>query len=418
MYCARAGQGTHGPGHRDTIGAVSLAIRAARTADLPAIYDLLELAFPEASRALFVKQTEADSTFRLRHGRVAVIDDRVCGYVRIFARRMLVRGVPVPAGGIGSVATQPDVRGEGVASMLLRDAIEQMRREGMAVSFLFTGIAPLYERQGYRVVREPQVTANAAEAAAAASASLYDVRPAGDADVPRLLALYRAATAGTTGAVVRTRRTWRDAAQSLGEADGDAFVAARHGRTVAYIRTRCRSYGHQVLELEHLRGHEGAVMPLVAAAGRIARAHGEPLVALVPDGHQLAIALLAIPSTTVTTDVRFPMMMRVLSLEALCGALLPWLSTRAAGHPGPAFRLKLNAPGESAVLDVRARSVARRGNGAAADAELDAAATLDALLGQRLPGARCRPRADAGLRKRLDALFPETPLHFWNSDRI
>jgi hypothetical protein len=240
---------------------------------------------------------------------------------------------------------------------------------------------------------------------------------ADNGDVVRLLALYRAATAGTTGAIARTRRTWRDARQWLAEAAGDAFVAERHGRPVAYVRTRCRAYGHQVLELEHRRGHEDAVAPLVAAAGKLALAHGEPLVALAPADHQLAVVLRTLPSTRATTDVRFPMMMRIISFDAMLRPLLPCLSSRAAGHPGPAFRLRLSTADETAVLDVRTRSVALRGGGAA-DIELDGAATLDALLGQRCAGARARHRLDPRLRKRLDALFPEAALHFWSSDRI
>ena len=330
---------------------------------------------------------------------------------------MLVRGVPVAAGGIGSVATHPEAQHHGIASALLADAIEQMRREGIAVSFLFTGIPGFYERLGYRIVREPFFTADAAEAARAAASSLYDVRPATDADVPRLLALYRTATSGTTGAIARTRRSWRDAQRWLAEADGAAFVAERHGRPTAYIRTRCRTYGHEIMELEHRRGHEDAVAPLVAAAGRLALAHDEPLVTTAPDGHQLTVALATLPSTRSTTDVRYPMMIRVISLDEILRALLPWLSTRAAGHPGPPFRLRLNTIDESAVLDVRARSVALR-NTNTADVDLDASATLDALLGQRLPGRVARPRPNAPLRNRLDALFPETPLHFWNTDRI
>ena len=330
---------------------------------------------------------------------------------------MRLRGVPLPAGGIGSVATSPDAQHRGIASMLMRDAIEQMRGDGIAVSFLFTGIPGFYERLGYRVVREPFFTADAAEAAALAAPSLYDVRPATDADVPRLVQLHRSATSGTTGAVCRTRRQWRDAQQWLGEAPDAAFVAERHGRIVAYTRTRCRTYGHEIMELEHRAGHADAVTPLVAAAGRLALAHGEPLVTIAPDDHQLAVALATLPSTRSTTDVRYPMMMRVVSLEATLRALLPWLSTRAAGHPGPPFRARLHTIDESAVIDVRARSVALRTTNAA-DLDLDANATLDALLGQRLPARSARPRVGAALRKRLDALFPETVLHFWNTDRI
>ncbi len=403
---------------RVTIAAVSLTLRTARRDDLPAIYDLLEQCFPEAPRTLFVAQTEADSTFRLRHARVAVLDSRIAGYVRIFARTMRVRGVPLPAGGIGSVATAPDARHAGIASMLMRDAIERMRRDGIAVSFLFTGIPGFYERLGYRIVREPFFTADAAEAAALAAPSLYDVRPATDADLPGLVALHRAATAGTTGSVYRTRRQWRDAQHWLAETPGEASIAELHGRIVAYTRTRCRTYGHEIMELEHRPGHAEAVPQLVAAASRLALAHGEPLVTVAPESHQLAVALATLRSTRATTDVRYPMMMRIVSLEATLRALLPYLTTRAAGHPGPPFRARLHTIDESAVIDVRPRSVTLRANSAPAEVDLDPAATLDALLGQRLPSRSARPRPAPELRRRLDAQFPPAPLHFWNSDRV
>lgn len=284
-------------------------IRAAHRLELPAVYDLLEQAFPEAPRALFVAQTDHDSTFLLRHGRVAIADGRIAGYVRIFARTMLVRGVPTAAGGIGSVATHPDARGGGIATALMRDAITQMRREGMAVSFLFTGIAGFYERLGYRLVREPYFEAAARDAAATPHTGLYDVRAMTERDVPRLLAIYRRSIAGGTGAIARTARTWRDAAHWLVEDGGGCFVAERNGVPVAYLRSRCRTYGHQILEAEYLPGHEGAIAALLAATGQRAAAHGEQIVALAPDDHPLATTLRTLPTTRETTDVRFPMML-------------------------------------------------------------------------------------------------------------
>src|SRR5439155_25069604 len=81
-----------------TIVSMTFHVRAARRAELPEICELLALAFDEAAPGMFVAQTQCDSTFRLRHARVAVSVGRVVGYVRIFARTMLVRGTPVAAG--------------------------------------------------------------------------------------------------------------------------------------------------------------------------------------------------------------------------------------------------------------------------------------------------------------------------------
>ena len=319
---------------------MNTTIRAVRTADLPAVYDLLEQAFPEgATRTLVVAQTENDSTFRRRHGRVAVVDGRVAGYVRIFARTMLVRGVPVAAGGIGSVATHPDVRHAGIATALMRDALGQMRHEGMAVSFLFTGIAGFYERLGYQCVREPSFEVDARDAAATPHTGLYGVRAMTEHDVPRLLGIYRLAIAGGTGAITRTRRTWRDAASWLAEDAGGGFVAERNGAPVAYLRSRCRTYGHQIIEAESAPRHDGAIAALLAAAGQRAAEHRERLAALAPANHALATAIRALTSATETTDVPFPMMARIVSLDALLDELLPQLRTRAADHPGPPLRI-------------------------------------------------------------------------------
>lgn len=394
----------------------SAAIRAARRRDLPAIYDVLEQAFTDAPISLFVAQTEGDSTLRMRHARVAVDGGRVVAHVRIFARRMLVRGVPVAAGGIGSVASHPDARGGGLPTALLRDAIDVMRSDNVPVSFLFTGIPQFYERVGYRTVREPSFVADAGEVASIAHDGGYALRAIDGDDTPALLTLYRRATAGTTGAIVRTARTWRDAQAWLAEDAAAPLVAEWNGRTVAYMRARDRDYGYHLLEAEHAPGHAAAIAPLLAAAGRRAVALGRSVVTVAPAGHALAVALRSLPSTRETDDVRYPMMMRIISLRALIDALLPHLASRADTHRGAAFSLGLRAPGDSLTLDVRG-ATARIGRGMP-QYTLDEGATLDALLGQRRAGALLRPRAPAEVRRRVDALLPETPLHFWNSDRI
>lgn len=290
-------------------------IRAARKSELPEVCNLLALAFDEAAPQMFVDQTERDSTFQLRHARVAIVDGHVAGYVRIFARTMLVRGVPLAAGGIGSVATHPDARHAGTATALMRDAIEQMRREGMALSFLFTGIPAFYERLGYRTVREPYFEADANEAAAIAEARLYDIRPMTAADDRTIIRIRTRAIAGTTGAVVHTLRTLRDDRHWLDEDADGCLIAERTGLPVAYLRSRCRPYGHQILEAEWLPGHVGAIASLLAATGRRAASHGESIVALAPDDHPLSTALRTLPATIEQSTFRYPMMVLALTSD-------------------------------------------------------------------------------------------------------
>ncbi|MBF6599693.1 MAG: GNAT family N-acetyltransferase [Dehalococcoidia bacterium] len=287
---------------------MDLICRAARRSDFAEIITLLERCFDEAAPGFFAAQTGHDSTFRLRHARVAVIDGRIAGYVRIFARRMVVAGLAVVAGGIGSVATRPDLQGRGIATALLEDAVARMRQERMEVSFLFTGIPAFYERLGYQILRQPEITLPRATARSG-GASLYAVRPAAAGDLPRLLAIYRMATGDATGAIIRTPRGWTDAQHWLDERP--ALVATRGGVVVAYIRSRCRDFGHQILEAECAPDHADALSALVRAVAQ-ETCSCDALVASVPTTHRLASLLRRLPEARETTDVRHPMMLRLL----------------------------------------------------------------------------------------------------------
>ena len=290
---------------------MDLQIRAARNADFPEIIKLLQLCFDEAAPGFFAAQTEHDSTFRLRHARVAVLDGRVAGYVRIFARRMRVAGAVVRVGGIGSVATHPDAQHRGIATALLEDAIAQMQRGQMAVSFLFTGIPGFYERLGYRIARQPVITVARQALRELASSSVETRRFDPGADLRSVLAIHRQATAEANGAIFRTRRTWSDALYWL---EGhECRVAIDAGGGIAgYVRARCRPYGHQILEAEC---REGDVLALPALLRDLsARACAcDVVVASVPGSHPVAALLRAMPGARETTDVQHPMMVRMLS---------------------------------------------------------------------------------------------------------
>jgi predicted N-acetyltransferase YhbS len=396
---------------------MSTIIRAARRSELPAVYRVLESAFTGAPIQLFIDQTEGDSTLRMRYVRVAEVDGGIAAHVRIFARRMLIRGVPVRAGGVGSVASAPGARGLGLPSALLHDAIDAMVRERTAVSFLYTGIPAFYERLGWRIIREPVLDADAMEAAQIPRERGYRIRRIEDEDVPALLSIYRRATAGTTGAIARTATTWRDAQRWLGEDRAGCVLAESGGPPVAYLRARSRDHAYTLLEAEYARGYEAAVASLVSLAARRAVRLRQQLATYAPADSVLAEALRALPSTRETTDVRYPAMMRIISLDAFVAGLLPQFDDCARTHRGAPFTLGMRAPdGQSLTLDVRAASARTRR--AAAAYQLDEAGTLDGLLGQRRASDLARPRPPLEIRRRIDALLPETPFHFWNSDRI
>jgi hypothetical protein len=129
------------------------------------------------------------------------------------------------------------------------------------------------------------------------------------ADDRTIIRIRTRAIAGTTGVVVQTLRTLRDARHWLDEDADGCFIAERTGLPVAYLRSRCRPYGHQILEAECLPGHQGAIASLLATTGRRAASHGESIVALAPDVHPLATALRTLPDRRARM-FRYPMMVR------------------------------------------------------------------------------------------------------------
>ena len=77
---------------------------------------------------------------------------RLAGSVRVFSRLIDVEGVAVRSAGLGEVATHPDFRGKGVASVMLVDAGAYCDgSSGAAISSLHaaTGVQSLYAKYGY-----------------------------------------------------------------------------------------------------------------------------------------------------------------------------------------------------------------------------------------------------------------------------
>jgi len=80
--------------------------------------------------------------------RVFVEDGKVVSLVGMLEREIVLLGTRHLAGSIGSVCTDPDYRGQGLATRLLLDARQKARRDGVDV-FLISGSRGLYRRQDY-----------------------------------------------------------------------------------------------------------------------------------------------------------------------------------------------------------------------------------------------------------------------------
>jgi predicted N-acetyltransferase YhbS len=115
-------------------------------------------------------------------------DGYLGGYL-IEERILRVGQARLKAGCVGVVVTHPDHRRQGVATALMRDALDHARARGMVV-LLLHGMADFYTPFGYADVFDVTEHAVRRSDVAAAPPSPYRVRPATDVDAPAMLALY------------------------------------------------------------------------------------------------------------------------------------------------------------------------------------------------------------------------------------
>lgn len=86
---------------------------------------------------------------------LATEKDKLIGETRVYKRTILFNGQKILLGGIGSVATQPDYRNQGLATKMVKKAIYLLKQEGCAVAYLCSDAHSLkalefYESFGFR----------------------------------------------------------------------------------------------------------------------------------------------------------------------------------------------------------------------------------------------------------------------------
>ena len=146
----------------------------------------------------------ATSWGRANLRRVALVDGgRVLASAKRYNFAAVLDGRAVRVLGIGAVFTQPEVRGQGHARMVVEQMVETGRREGFDFALLFSEIGPAYyEQLGFEAIRTAECDLEVSEKPGA-PATL--VRAGEDRDLPALEAIGRDAAAPFRFHLVRGR---------------------------------------------------------------------------------------------------------------------------------------------------------------------------------------------------------------------
>ncbi|HUO04781.1 MAG TPA: GNAT family N-acetyltransferase [Candidatus Binataceae bacterium] len=249
--------------------------RAARPSERDEVLDLLSLWYGD--REFFARYNQNDPSYRDNFCLIARDGGQLASTVQIFDRKINLAGQAVPMGGIGSVFTREDYRHKGVASELMRLAVETMRNASFEVSLLFAERITFYNQFGWREVERKISMLPGTERLSAPGNYLIDVFDP-ERDLTEVDSIHRGYSGRFNLTAARDPAAWSgslkfSANQPLhhGEASDEYFILCRNEkRIVAYARVM-RLYGVPgVMEFGYVPGARSALLSIFKYLGEVA----------------------------------------------------------------------------------------------------------------------------------------------------
>ena len=270
----------------------------------------------------FARYNDNDPTFRDELCLVARDDGRLVSTVQIFDRAINLEGQSVPMGGIGSVFTLEEYRHKGVASALMRLAVDTMVREGFEVSLLFAERLTFYNQFGWR-----EVDRKFSILAAAASLDVPDRFVIDSFEIERdlgeIAAIHREYSGRFNVTAVRDDSAWRANLKFAGnqplhpgEGSEEYFVVCRDDARIAAYARVTRFYGvSMVMEYGYLPDAADAMLATFMYLGQSAA--GAPVTLRSVGNHRRAALLHSAskptePSVLVTHTAHDPALEKAL----------------------------------------------------------------------------------------------------------
>lgn len=141
--------------------------------------------------------------YRSESMRGAFQDGKQLGSYVLYERVLRVGIARIPIGCVAAVITYPAYRNQGVATLMMRDAISYALSQHYAL-LLLDGIPKFYSRFGYSDVFDQTIQDIERSAILSQPSSTYTVRPAALEDAENILALYDRHYGSYTGSFTRT----------------------------------------------------------------------------------------------------------------------------------------------------------------------------------------------------------------------
>lgn len=231
--------------------------------------------------------------FLLRDTRLALVHGRIAAGVSVMPRTLRINGRNIALGGIADVHTLPEFRGLGLASALLRDAVNYMKSRGFLLSLLFADLHDFYGRFGYEIIPRPEFRIPAAAHPGQTEKPAPRVRRIPFLESVEILhALYRRDTRANRGMIVRTPKYWTGFPLGHAHRNPISLVAGGGGRTAGICVLHAEEKKKQLrIDECHCAGPDAdrAAHALVAAAVNQAQRAGlDSVRGILPQEHPMA----------------------------------------------------------------------------------------------------------------------------------
>jgi predicted N-acetyltransferase YhbS len=274
-----------------------MEVRAARRGERDEVLELLGHWYNDRGE-FFARYNHNDPSFRDALCLVARDGGRLVSTVQIFDRAVNLGGQSVPMGGIGSVFTLEEYRHKGVASALMRLAVDTMAREGFEVSLLFAERLTFYNQFGWREIKRTFSILAAAAGINATDRFLIDSFET-ERDLGEVAAIHRGYSGRFNVTAVRDDAAWRANLKFAGnqplhpgEGSEEYFIVCRDGSRIAAYARVTRFHGvSMVMEYGYVPGGIGidAILATFKYLGQSAA--GVPVTVRRVGDHERAVLL-------------------------------------------------------------------------------------------------------------------------------
>ncbi|MGW1658240.1 GNAT family N-acetyltransferase [Streptomyces atratus] len=269
---------------------MTAVIRTATAADDPALAALWQRCFdaPQITALHALDPDRHRHTFVAQNGPGGGIDAVV-----VYVPRLIrdAHGTPQRVGGIGSVATRPEARGQGLVRRLLVEAERTMMAEHCAWSMLFTGTPGVYRGSGWQEFGSAYTEGTLAPPVAPGA---FRVREATAEDAVEVAALHHAYNANRPLSSLRAPEDWAVRVPAW-YGPADRSLVAQDSGSGALAGWMVAQHEGECVEVREFAGAPECLGELFAAVGERGRAAGLSRARVrIPDGPEVRAALPAL----------------------------------------------------------------------------------------------------------------------------